>query len=311
MYKKEAIPQLDFPKYHLLKDVYISANRIAFFESVDGLGLGYYPHRIHTATLVLCRQGSCLIETNQRKYEFCEGSIGVILPGQILQMKSISDDFKPLCIVVSREFIEDIKPRIGDLELFLQLTRDNGILRLNPEEYQQLVCSYELLKSKFKAHRSHACYRNLLENLVISIFFECYGFLQKHRGRTDQISKKECLFKAFIRLVVERYRTHRSSAYYAAQLGVPPKYLAAVVEEISAKSAKNWIDEYVILDAKVLLATTDKSIQEIAEELNFPDQSFFGKYFKRIVEMSPKDYRNCRDIISSRQIGSDTPNDQQ
>lgn len=91
--------------------------------------------------------------------------------------------------------------------------------------------------------------------------------------------------------IQKHYKTERSVNFYANKLFLTAKYLSKVVQENSGKTATNWIDDYVILEAKALLNSSKLTIQQISDELNFPSQSFFGKYFKRKVGMSPKEYR--------------------
>jgi AraC-like DNA-binding protein len=74
-------------------------------------------------------------------------------------------------------------------------------------------------------------------------------------------------------------------------LSLTPKYLSQIIKASTGKSANEWIDEYVMLEAKALLKSTTMTIQQISDELNFPSQSFFGKYFKRCEGVSPKEYR--------------------
>lgn len=290
----DAIPQIDFPKLYLLKYVNIFDNRIALFESLEGLDLEQHPHRIPTATLVLCKSGSCRGTLDQQKYEFEAGNATIILPEQILHIEYASSDFVPLCISASKKSVTKVDSQIHHLRKFILQTRNYVLRDLKPEEFGQLLSSYGLIKRKFEICRKNACHQMMLENMVVSIFFECFGFMQKYNDLEGEFTKKEALFKDFIRLAADKHLQYHTSEYYATQLGVSAKYLAAVIEEVSGKSAKRWIDEYIILNAKVLLCSTNKSIQEIAEELNFPDQSFFGKYFKRIAGVSPKDYRNTR-----------------
>jgi AraC-like DNA-binding protein len=64
-----------------------------------------------------------------------------------------------------------------------------------------------------------------------------------------------------------------------------------VIKEASGTTANDWIDRYVVLEAKALLKSTGMTIQQISEELNFSSQSFFGKYFKRRTGMSPSEYK--------------------
>ena len=97
----------------------------------------------------------------------------------------------------------------------------------------------------------------------------------------------------FILAVSEHFRTHRQVNYYANKLCISAKHLSSVVKEISGRTAGEWIENYVTMEAKVLLRTTDMTIQEIATNLNFLNQSFFGKYFKHITGVSPTAYRKA------------------
>lgn len=73
---------------------------------------------------------------------------------------------------------------------------------------------------------------------------------------------------------------------------ITPRYFSAIIKEKTGDSALQWIVRMVITEAKQLLEESDLSIKEIADQLNFPTQSFFGKYFKQYVGVSPKEYRN-------------------
>lgn len=94
-----------------------------------------------------------------------------------------------------------------------------------------------------------------------------------------------------MQLLSESFKTERSVAYYARRMCITPKYLTTLIKRISNKSVSEWIDEYVILEAKTLLKYSNMSIQEIAYHLNFPNQSFFGSYFKRNTGLSPSQYK--------------------
>ena len=87
------------------------------------------------------------------------------------------------------------------------------------------------------------------------------------------------------------FEKERSVSFYANQLNITPKYLSEAVKEIMGKTAGELIDEAVIMQAKVLLKTPDLNIGQVATVLNFPDQSFFGKFFKKHVGLSPNQYR--------------------
>ena len=98
-------------------------------------------------------------------------------------------------------------------------------------------------------------------------------------------------FKQLVSLLHEHYRTERSVEFYANQMNLTPKHLSRVVRTYSGKSVHQWIDDFVVLEIKNLLKYSDLSIQQISYELNFPNPSFMGQYFKRITGKTPGEYR--------------------
>ena len=134
--------------------------------------------------------------------------------------------------------------------------------------------------------------KEITQGLLLALFYEIYNIYQGHvvQERIPK-SRKEDLFERFIRAVSESYKEERSVSYYADKMFLTAKHLSTVVKEISGKTAGEWIDSLVVLEAKALLKSSEMSIQEIADELHFANQSFFGKYFKHHTGMSPKEYR--------------------
>ena len=103
--------------------------------------------------------------------------------------------------------------------------------------------------------------------------------------------RRDALLHKFIELVEANFQQERSVAFYADALCVTPKHLSASIREASGRTAGEWIDSYVLIEAKLMLRNTGLTIQEISTKLNFQNQSFFGKYFKRLCGQSPRDYR--------------------
>ena len=136
-----------------------------------------------------------------------------------------------------------------------------------------------------------SCRLQVLKNLLIGLLYECIGIRNGSMAADSVKSRGQVLFSQFIDLVVEHHREQHSVKFYADELGITPKYLSAVAEEQTGKNAKRWIDEHIALDAKVLLRSSSRDIQKVSKILNFPDVSFFGKFFKRLVGVSPKAYR--------------------
>ena len=119
-------------------------------------------------------------------------------------------------------------------------------------------------------------------------------FYKQEKELVSEITSQtrgEKTLMTFMDLSAKYHKSERRVDFYAGKLSVTPKYLTTLIKKVSGKSAAQWIDEFIILEAKNLLKYSDMNIQEIAYDLNFPSQSFFGKYFKHHTSMTPGAYR--------------------
>ena len=162
---------------------------------------------------------------------------------------------------------------------------------LNPNEIKCLKEYHSFLRNKVK--ETENIYRKeIIRILLKSLFYEIANITKKKiPEKSIRKSRKTEVFESFLKTVATHYKQQRSVTFYADKLYLTPKYLSCVIKEISGKSAGEWIDEQVILAAKALLKSSNMTIQEISVELNFANQSFFGKYFKQHTGISPKAYR--------------------
>ena len=101
----------------------------------------------------------------------------------------------------------------------------------------------------------------------------------------------DVLTKQFLELVKSNFKRERQLQFYADKMCITTRYLSRIVKECTGASASDWIERYVVLEARALLKSSNMTIQQVSNELSFPSQTFFGKYFKRRVGMSPKEYR--------------------
>ena len=141
--------------------------------------------------------------------------------------------------------------------------------------------------------------RGTLGALFSSVFYVISGFNQKSleengkaQGATPAQVRLKMLFDNFMSLVSEYHASERGMSFYANRLGLTPKYLSKLIRQYSGRPAPDWIDSFVILEAKSLLKYSGDSIKEIVYKLNFPNPSVFYKYFKAHTGMTPTEYRN-------------------
>lgn len=287
--KKADLSLLDF-----LKQSNTVPGKIVLFENIEGLDTSGYFY-LQGLVLFLIEKGHSTIEVNTTTYDLEKGCIFVAFPGQIIHVISISDDIKPLCIACSMDMMNDLMSQVKDSLQLFQHAKQSPFQKRDGEDFEQIKKSFRHIQEKIKVTKDNRYHYQIIKNLVISTAFECIDILTERRIEPQGSNRKKALFNAFLQKVEEEHRENHSVKYYADELFVTSKYLSTVINEMSDKTPKQWIDEYIALDAKVLLQSTEKDIQEICEELNFPDVSFFGKFFKRMTGMSPKAFREKKD----------------
>ena len=131
--------------------------------------------------------------------------------------------------------------------------------------------------------------------LLTRAYFLGAGPRLKDRDTSASLQEYDKLTEEYLTLVETQYRDHRGLDFYASSLDRNMKYLSRHIKEHTGINATDWIDKCIVLDAQAQLLSSQKSIREISESLGFPSQSFFGKYFKRVVGVSPTDYRRRAD----------------
>jgi len=248
-----------------------------------------YPFKIDVTAVIICVEGTIECSINLKPVKAVSPCFLILLSDQILEQKFRSDSFSGYMIAMSKKFTENLLPNAQEqLPLFLSV-REKPVIELDGEGMEGMLSYYSMLKRivsvKENPHRLEVA-----RHLTLAFFYGI-GF-NIHKTDTGKKSTHyEKLVEKFMLLVQAHHKQERSLDFYADKLHLTPKHLAKVIKETTRKSANEWIDEHVILEAKALLKSTNMTAQQISDELNFADQSFFGKYFKRHTEMSPREYR--------------------
>ena len=238
---------------------------------------------------IICIKGHIEGTLNLKKFIVKAPCLFIVLADQILQCDYFSDDFEGLSIIMSKSFLEDA---FGDIQVSLPLFRfviDNPWIQLNQEEMEAMLEYFSLLQRTVR-RKENPNLSLTLKHLTLGFF---YGTGYRFYKDQDELqkTKKDILVEKFLTIVKENYRKQRMIEFYSEKLFLTPKHLSRVIKERSGKSSGEWIEDHVMLEARALLKSTNKTIQQISDELNFPSQSFFGKYFKRRAGISPKEYR--------------------
>lgn len=253
-----------------------------------------FPCHIDAFIIGVGTEGETSVSFNLHEFRLKKDSMFIFTPKNILQVNS-QQYFKADVIAISPDFMRRINIDIKNMmPLFLKFV-ENPALTLTPEESRSMRGMIAQIERETRGPETHFSF-DIVSGLIAATIYKVgdimYHYLAEHpEEQNNSHNRAEEYFKQFTHLLGEHFREERSVGFYARQLCITPKYLTTLIKRISGQSVSEWIDNYVILEAKTLLKYSTMSIQEIAYYLNFPNQSFFGSYFKRNTGMSPSQYK--------------------
>ena len=213
--------------------------------------------------------------------------MSILLPNQILEFTESSDDLEGMVVMMSARFTERLNIKV-DFDL-MQAFQSQRVIPLNEEALATMLQFCEMVK-RLSQFPDHPFLMETAVNLPRAFFFGA-GYFFHQRPEAVAHSRGEQLVDRFLKLVQMHCRQERQLDFYAQELCISSKYLAATVKTVTSKTAGDWIEDYVMLEAKAMLTNTDMTISQISDHLHFPDTSTFGKYFRRHTGLSPKEFK--------------------
>lgn len=256
-----------------------------------------FPCRIEAFIIGICTEGEARMSFNLNECRIGKNMLFLFNPSNILQMEP-QEEFRVHLLAVSTDFLKSLNINIRNMVPQLLQFAERPAIGLSEEECGMLREYISLIAKEIR--RPEALHtREIVSELFSALFYKTGDVLQNYLTDHPEAAapvrdRAENYFRRFTQLLGDNYRQERSVGYYARRLCITPKYLTTIIKRISGRSVSEWIDSFVILEAQALLKHSNMSIQEIAYYLNFPNQSFFGSYFKRITGMSPSQYKEQR-----------------
>ncbi len=267
-------------------------NDMMLFNEVSQLPIPIEPRRMGCKLFALCTQGKAQYSVDTVEYTVYANDMMIISEGQITDDVMLSRDFNGMGIIVSDDFFNEIVKDVHELSTLFLFTRANPVCHLTQQECDNIVDYFRMLKQKTDDLKHHFR-RETVRSLLTTMIYDLSNIIFRMQTTVDRRQTRgEAIFTQFLQLVELNFRHERRVSWYAKQLCISPKYLSEIIKQVSRRTPNDWIDNFVTLEIRVLLRNSTKSIKEIAQELNFPNQSFFGKFFKEHVGLSPSQYRN-------------------
>ncbi len=263
-------------------------------EDIDSTVLNLYtkyPCRLKATVFILWLEGTIEAEVNLTTYVIHKNQFATLSSGCILQINKVEGPVRFYFMVFSSQFINAINHDKSIIELVYSI-KNKPIVALAPK-YASIY--EDLFKIFFRMYDLKGATENpeVLKYILLALLSHLKEYYRQQPSPIESIpNRSEALCKEFNNLVLQHYAKERTIGFYANQLNITPTHLSNTVKKVMDKTVMDIISEVVVTDAKAQLKSTNLSINEISESLNFPNVSFFGKYFKRLVGMSPLQYRN-------------------
>ncbi len=287
---KHIIKESDLNKAKTWSESIFLDDDLLLTERINEAPMPTEPRRMNFILIGLCTKGEVMYQLNTQKQIIKAGDILIVSDQHVVDSYQRSPDMEGLCMMVSVNFYREIIQNVSDVSSLFLFSRLHPVMRMEKREIDTFKEYFHVIKKKIGDEGNHFR-KDLIKTLLLAMFYDLSNMIYRVQNGDKPQSRAEVIFTRFIKLVEQNFRVERRVSWYAQKLCITAKYLSETVRNVSHRTPNEWIDDYVILELRVLLKNSTKNIKEIAEELHFPNQSFLGKFFKEHVGISPSEYR--------------------
>ena len=245
------------------------------------------PYRLQEGRIAIITNGRARVLIHLIEYIFRPNYISLIAPGSIIQIIETSQDFDAHMMAIEHNFL----PVSGKEEFFAHFLqrKKNLLLPLTTTEQVQIE---NFITVMWDVLQEPVFRKEVIQHLLAGLLYNI-EYIAKNKGQSESspLTHQNDIFQRFISLVNTYSKTERNVSFYADKLCLTPRYLNTVIRQASQQTVMDWINQSIILEAKVLLKHSNRLVYQISDELNFPNPSFFSKFFKRMTGMTPQEYQ--------------------
>lgn len=248
-----------------------------------------YPVRMKNYVVAFCFSGTARITIDTINYDISANNVMLLPPECVLNINEMKDP-KATFLVFSQNYGKEIITHCSaiwnSLEAMMRkvnhsVTEQDGLMILSYIKRLSDYCNDT--KNKYR--------REIIRMQIISFLHDLCNACIKESSQDSYLSREMQIFQNFFQLASQNFKQEHSVAFYADKLCITPKYLSMAVKQAVNKTPSETIQGFLIQESKVLLKNTNMTIKQISNELNFQNPSFFCRYFRKYVGVSPIEYR--------------------
>lgn len=247
-------------------------------------------YKTGSAVILLCRKGEATATVDLKVYRIIAGTAMFLFPDSIINITAASPDFQVAYFACTDHMFREASFRFPPP--FFHFIKENPCKDF-PVPHTHTI--EEIIKAMTAIYNDHThrfrydVAKNLLQIWLMDLYDKTYRWFTQQD--IEGHNRQDGILKKFFALIHSHCPAKREVSFYANALYISTKYLTDICSAATGKTAKKLIDEFTMLEIKVLLQNTELPIQEITDRLNFPDQSYLGRFFKRHEGISPIKYR--------------------
>jgi len=253
-----------------------------------------HPFSFEGIVFIICLKGSGRVKISFKEYYVEKDTIMTIFPNQIVERGTHSEDFLVELLAFSPDFLSDLHiPK--DFDLPRKILQE-PILKVSTEEVQNLLRYHSFIIETF-SNKNQRFLEQIIKGLLYSLLLEIANLYsgQSVEEKEKSSTRSEEIVEQFLLLLRNHYKEGRNASYYADKMCITPKYLSGTLKKVTGRPINSWIEDAITMGAKLMLKSTNLTVLQISEELNFPNPSYFGRFFKKNTGMTPREYRENRD----------------
>ncbi|OOV17595.1 AraC family transcriptional regulator [Flavobacterium sp. LM4] len=251
-----------------------------------------YPFRTDSYSIMIILSGSAKIQCNLMDYTLQTNDIVLISPHTVTHIMEIEESMSVISITFTLNFALTHSINRNDLNAFEFFASKTALnLGLKKEEIKELVKLTHLLHEKNTTESRFYGKELLVHSFNLLMYQVAAVYRERYDENIIKMTRKEEITSKFIKLLEKNFKQQRKVQFYSDTLHMTAGHLSKILKEVSGRTTGELIDAAIITEACILLANPTLSISEISDELNFSDQSFFGKFFKKHTRLSPSEYR--------------------
>ncbi|KAA6326667.1 hypothetical protein EZS27_024257, partial [termite gut metagenome] len=238
----------------------LDGNRFVIFNDLNSVPLySNHSQKADVTMAYVCLRGHIRMNIDSKEYTITPGMMTVLLPDHYIQHLEVSKDFVGVFLSLSRTLTREIFPQLSVLFFFILNAKNTPCIHLKENELNLFMEYSTFLWKKITTEYSADSRQDILSGLLRALFYEINNIQHKHCMKNWGKSPKEKLFLQFVNELEQTLKTERNVSYYAKKLSVSSKHLSETVKEITGKPTGEWINYFVILEAKTLLLSSQKN----------------------------------------------------